>query len=159
MSYAGYRASYYQAHRDRIREVQRRYDATPAAKAKRREAARKRRATQQPKINAYQRDWRRERNQSGLYTRLQSIQENYGLSETAFWELWAAQKGCCAICGCALSLGNMKQDAAVTVDHDHASGKVRGLLCRKHNLLLGHADDKISILQHAIRYLQNDGVE
>ena len=39
-------------------------------------------------------------------------------------------------------------------DHDHKTGKFRGLLCHKHNALLGFADDKIEILEDAINYLR-----
>lgn len=40
------------------------------------------------------------------------------------------------------------------VDHDHITGQIRGLLCRKCNFLLGNARDKESILLSAILYLR-----
>lgn len=39
------------------------------------------------------------------------------------------------------------------IDHCHASGKVRGILCRRCNLLLGYAGDNPQTLARAIQYL------
>ncbi|MCP4264318.1 MAG: hypothetical protein GY777_01860 [Candidatus Brocadiaceae bacterium] len=39
------------------------------------------------------------------------------------------------------------------IDHDHATGKVRGMICQNCNVLLGHAKDDIDILQKCIKYL------
>jgi hypothetical protein len=38
----------------------------------------------------------------------------------------------CGILGC--------QSPATEMDHDHTTGKIRGALCRKHNLFLGHIE-------------------
>jgi hypothetical protein len=39
------------------------------------------------------------------------------------------------------------------IDHDHNTGKFRGLLCQDHNHLLGNAHDSIEELEDAIHYL------
>lgn len=39
------------------------------------------------------------------------------------------------------------------MDHNHKTGKFRGLLCHSHNTLLGHAHDNVEELQDAILYL------
>lgn len=44
--------------------------------------------------------------------------------------------------------------SGLQVDHDHESGRVRGLLCRACNLILGHAGDSRSVLMSAIEYLR-----
>lgn len=46
------------------------------------------------------------------------------------------------------------QADAVHVDHCHTTNDIRGLLCRHCNLLLGHAKDRVVVLQAAIRYLR-----
>lgn len=42
------------------------------------------------------------------------------------------------------------------IDHDHESGRVRGVLCDKCNLMLGHSNDNTEILFNAIKYLENE---
>jgi hypothetical protein len=63
----------------------------------------------------------------------------------------AEQQGRCALCG--------KQPGAkgLAVDHDHASGIVRGLLCSKCNAGLGHFDDDPRRLKKALEYLASHG--
>lgn len=41
------------------------------------------------------------------------------------------------------------------MDHNHTTGKFRGLLCHNHNVLLGHAHDSPEELQDALDYLRN----
>lgn len=63
----------------------------------------------------------------------------------------AAQNGVCAICG---NGETSKRQRSLSVDHDHETGAVRGLLCNRCNPMLGYARDDIAILQAAISYLQ-----
>jgi hypothetical protein len=42
----------------------------------------------------------------------------------------------------------------LSVDHDHVTGAVRGLLCSNCNLVLGYACDDVTVLQKAIGYLR-----
>ena len=52
----------------------------------------------------------------------------------------------CAICG--------NSDKRLHVDHDHATGKVRGLLCMECNVSLGKFKDSPELLRKAIVYLE-----
>lgn len=56
----------------------------------------------------------------------------------------------CAICE---TIADMKAVFAFCVDHDHKTGKVRGLLCRRCNLLIGSADDDSTLLINAAAYV------
>lgn len=40
------------------------------------------------------------------------------------------------------------------VDHDHSTGKVRGVLCFNCNAILGHARDNVQVLRNLIAYLE-----
>jgi rubredoxin len=75
----------------------------------------------------------------------------YGLTEEARSALLAAQKNQCAICG--LVFKSTGPRGPVT-DHDHDVGELRGLLCLRCNLLLGHAEDDPELLKKAAHYLE-----
>ena len=62
--------------------------------------------------------------------------------------MWLQQQSCCALCRSPLPDINKS-----TVDHDHVSGKIRGILCHNCNLGLGHFKDDPIRLQAAIDYL------
>lgn len=64
----------------------------------------------------------------------------------------------CAICGKSGENSDKYKYRPLFVDHNHKTGKVRGLLCGNCNFILGHAKDNILILENAIKYLkENDG--
>ena len=58
------------------------------------------------------------------------------------------QEGKCAICRQAPGIRGL------AVDHDHNTGKIRGLLCGNCNVLLGHAKDNPATLRAAAEYLE-----
>lgn len=72
----------------------------------------------------------------------------YGLTEADVSTMKQRQNSKCAICGAALGFHQHTQ-----LDHCHATGKVRGLLCNHCNRLLGCAKDRVDVLQSAIDYL------
>lgn len=72
-------------------------------------------------------------------------QARYGLSPEAYAQLWKSQGGLCAIC---LTV------PPEHVDHDHATGEIRGLLCQRCNMALGLFKDDTEILERAIFYLR-----
>lgn len=71
----------------------------------------------------------------------------YSLAPHQYRAMIAAQGGHCALCPADLSLGDH-------IDHDHATGKVRGILCPSCNLMLGFARDNPDILTAAVGYLR-----
>lgn len=75
----------------------------------------------------------------------------YGLSLDEYSRLSAAQRGLCAICGSTPHEHNSRQ---LVVDHDHVTGKIRGLLCHKCNSGLGMFKDSPHLLKLALVYLQ-----
>ena len=69
----------------------------------------------------------------------------YGLTEDELDALMDRAEGCCEIC---------LQEAELHVDHDHATGAVRGLLCTNCNNGLGRFRDKPDLLRSAADYLE-----
>lgn len=76
-------------------------------------------------------------------TRLRS----YGLSNSEYEALIKKQNNTCAICKKKPTRINL------SVDHNHKTSQVRGLLCTKCNLLLGLANDNVEILKECLTYL------
>jgi len=65
-----------------------------------------------------------EKQQYKIIGRNSHLKRTYGLTGKDYSTLWNKQNGVCAICGQPETDGKM-----LCVDHDHISGKVRGLLC------------------------------
>jgi hypothetical protein len=74
----------------------------------------------------------------------------YGLTEDGYQQLLEVQGGCCAICS---SPDADSRGRALHVDHDHNTGKVRGLLCKNCNQALGLLADDSARLRKAASYL------
>ena len=88
------------------------------------------------------------------------LQREYGISLEEYGRLGLQQGGCCAICGEEGIHGNQfGKRKQLVVDHDHFTGKVRGLLCSYCNFLLGHAKNDVTRLQKAIDYLRRQNHE
>ena len=78
----------------------------------------------------YQRSWR--------------LGANYQLSSDEYEDLLSSQNGVCLLCGSSKRL---------VVDHDHETGKVRGILCDLCNRGLGYFKDSKEALLNAVEYL------
>ncbi len=76
----------------------------------------------------------------------------YGISEDEYMGMLEAQREMCFICG---NCGNIDGDSnSLVVDHCHATGLVRKLLCTRCNLMLGLLQDNSDILDNAADYLE-----
>ena len=71
----------------------------------------------------------------------------YGISREQYEGLLAKQGGVCGIC-------RKPPQEPLCVDHFHATGRMRGLLCRKCNTVLGSYDDDVSLMAAGIAYLR-----
>ena len=78
----------------------------------------------------------------------------YGISFEEFNFLLEKANNKCEICGYS-DMSDKK--IFPVIDHCHNSNKVRGVLCSKCNLALGHFNDNIDSLKNAINYLVNKG--
>lgn len=79
-----------------------------------------------------------------------SLRRLYGITLTDYNAMLAAQENQCALCG-----ETPASERRMHVDHCHASGKIRALLCHHCNLLLGNAKDSVDRLHQAIAYLES----
>lgn len=84
------------------------------------------------------------------YKRDAELRRSYGLTREALNALLEAQNHLCAICG----NGHVGAGTRLHVDHNHATGAVRALLCGKCNTLIGLADESPERLEHAAAYLR-----
>ena len=70
----------------------------------------------------------------------------YGISLEDYDRMLESQGGGCAICGGPPGKGRGGPLNFFCVDHDHQTGRVRGLLCIDHNTGLGRFDDSLNLL-------------
>ena len=92
------------------------------------------------------------------------IKDKYGLSQDDCLWMLKEQNYQCKICGREIKeradkaedrrRSSTSRDDRIIVDHDHKTMRVRGMLCNNCNLVLGHAMDDVTILNSAIRYLE-----
>jgi hypothetical protein len=95
---------------------------------------------------AKQREYK-ESGRKAISDRKSHLKRKYGLTLEEFDALLAAQGGGCAICG--------KPDPD-NVDHDHITGRVRGILCWNCNVGVGQFEDSEDRLAAALTYLGRD---
>lgn len=71
----------------------------------------------------------------------------YGMLKDEYDAMFLAQSGACKIC-------NNVSTRNLCVDHCHATGQVRGLLCVKCNASLGNMNDSPVLLRRAAEYIE-----
>ena len=92
---------------------------------------------------------------SGLTQKRYRIKHTYGITLEEFDALVEAQGNRCKICGEHETRWNNKSKRVqdLSIDHDHATGIIRGLLCNACNVGLGQFQDDPELLQKALDYL------
>ena len=94
-----------------------------------------------------------------------NMRYKYGIGMLERAALIVQQNGICPICENNLTEPSLGADQRylpkvsnnyAVIDHDHAAGKIRGILCGSCNTLLGKAKDDITLLQRAINYLNKN---
>ncbi len=68
---------------------------------------------------------------NALCQRKCKLKKNFGITLEDYDRMFAEQKGLCKICG------GDTPNKRLAIDHDHKTGKVRGLLCLRCNTKLG----------------------
>lgn len=100
-------------------------------------------------------DWAEGNIRNSVYKR------KFGITLEDYDRMLESQGGRCAICGTDTPTGHGAKHGRFSVDHDHETGEVRGLLCHDCNIGLGGFRDNIYFIEKAIYYLDqhNEGVE
>jgi len=87
------------------------------------------------KIKKSKRQWYIE-NVDGEYRRRAKLKYKYNITLEQYDKMFKKQNGNCAICG------SPELIIRLSVDHDHETGKIRGLLCKSCNIKLGTIENK-----------------
>lgn len=115
---------------------------------KARAAARSWKKRNPDRVRSYAKQWAAENpERRAEHYRVKSRKRKYAIARDAFHAMVESQCGLCAVCATFPPRG-------LCVDHDHSTGKVRGLLCSQCNSMLGMAKDDVAILHAAIAYLE-----
>jgi len=137
-------------------------------KDKNKEKLRKQRQT--PERKAYMKKWRqkpeikertakrqrkyRAKNKEKIASiqRKSILKGTYGVTIEWYEQKLKEQDGLCAICGSDNPQRSNTKN--FSIDHNHATNEVRGLLCVRCNTLIGYADENPNILNSAIKYIK-----
>jgi len=92
----------------------------------------------------------RAKTRNKIYGRAEHLKRRYGITDADIIYILRDQSWSCAICGLHFFMFNLK----VCVDHDHNTGKVRGILCSHCNYGLGHFRDNPQYLSNATEYIK-----
>jgi hypothetical protein len=80
------------------------------------------------------------------------VKRVFNITLEEYNKMFEDQDGCCAICG--IHQKDLKR--TLFVDHNHETGKIRGLLCGTCNMAIGFLKDDTGVLQNAIDYLNKN---
>lgn len=88
----------------------------------------------------------------GLGYRKKSLKFRYGLTLEDFEKLYNKQNGKCFICKKDI----LRLGRGTNIDHNHKTGKVRGVLCSGCNTFVGFVENKAELLPIIKTYLEHD---
>jgi len=92
-------------------------------------------------------------NRRKIYNKTHILKKKYGISYDEWIAIIKDQKQRCLICNKILEDFYVYTSNSPVVDHNHETGKIRGILCNKCNRGLGYFDDNIVFLKNAVKYL------
>lgn len=81
------------------------------------------------------------------------LRRKYGITLDEFKEMKIIQNNQCGICGVSFDEAEFNKNFP-NVDHNHETGKTRGILCTQCNSGMGFFNDNIELLEKAINYLK-----
>jgi hypothetical protein len=84
-----------------------------------------------------------------------SLKSRFGIGVSEYADMFSAQGGVCAICSEPETMIRCGSAVPLSVDHCHETGAVRGLLCSKCNMAIGHLNDNPFLARAAADYLES----
>ena len=102
---------------------------------------------------AYKKEWREARREHLKQLDRNITASKYGITHEQYEAMFKAQNGLCAICGKPETRIIKGSLSLLSIDHDHATGKVRGLLCQWCNRMLGAVENE-AFVPAAMEYLK-----
>lgn len=84
------------------------------------------------------------------------LKNQYGITDEDYSRMLEQQNGVCIICGKPEIRVQHGKVQPLTIDHNHETGKIRGLLCFKCNTAIGKLNDDVALLERAILYLKGE---
>ena len=84
------------------------------------------------------------------------LRKSFGIKLEQYKKMLVEQKGVCAICGKQETRKYKSKIVRLSIDHNHKTGKIRGLLCHNCNMAIGHFEENIKFMLKAIQYLKGD---
>jgi uncharacterized metal-binding protein len=90
--------------------------------------------------------WAKSHPVSRKFTRLKNL---YGVTREQYDKIFEVQAGCCKLCG--ISQTELKK--TLVIDHNHKTGRIRGLLCNPCNAALGLFKENAETLKKAVEYV------
>ena len=86
-----------------------------------------------------------------LKVRKRKYKARYGITFETYMDMYEKQLGLCSICQRPEESKNVK---SLAVDHNHTTGKIRGLLCMRCNTAIGYLRDSLGVVERAMEYLR-----
>ena len=109
------------------------------------------RAEHREEIKAKGKAWRlANKERQTDYYRRRNLRQRFGMTLEQYNQMFQEQNGCCLTCGVHQS----EVKHVFHVDHNHETGKVRGILCFRCNAALGNLGDNVDTLKAMIKYLE-----
>jgi len=96
---------------------------------------------------------RRQRRLSFDYLKNERLRDTFGITIDEYKQMLLEQRGVCAICKQPETSTYKGRLRHLAVDHNHETGRIRGLLCNDCNIALGWFKDDVKVLRKAITYL------
>lgn len=84
------------------------------------------------------------------------LKKRFGITLNDYNKMLEEQNGVCAVCKEKETVRLNGKVKRLCVDHDHKTGKVRGLLCMSCNIALGKLKDNSTIIESLLTYIKRD---